>query len=255
MSKRPLILITNDDGYVAKGIAELTKMARQIGDVVVVAPAVGQSGKSHAVSLGSFVRLQCHTNEPGYKVYSVTGTPSDCVKMAMGNILEIKPDLLLSGINHGSNATVNVFYSGTMGAAIEGAFNGIPSIGFSLCSFDADANFDVVTKYGEPLVRKVLECNTNKHLCLNINFPDVAEADFKGLKICRQARGVWKESFVENKDPFGGSIYWLTGNFVNFEPGSTDTDEWALTNGYASVVPVNLDSTDFEQMQSINYIL
>lgn len=255
MSGRPLILITNDDSFQAKGLIELTKMVRALSDVVVVSPAEGQSGKSHAVSLGGFVRMKKLTEEDGYEVYSVSGTPVDCVKMAMSNILPRKPDLLISGINHGSNASVNAFYSGTMGAATEGAFNNIPSIGLSLCNYDANADFSVVIKYSEPLIKKLLTQDKYSNLCLNINFPVVAEDDFKGLKLCRQAHGIWKESFVENTTPYGEKIYWLTGNFINYEPDATDTDEWALRNNYASVVPMNLDSTDFEQLQKIDSLL
>jgi len=230
-------------------------MATRFGNVVVVAPAEGQSGKSHAVSIGGFVRVKEIQSEQGLEIYSVSGTPVDCVKMALGNILTRKPDLLISGINHGSNASVNAFYSGTMGAAREGAFNGIPSVGLSLCDYDADADFSTVIKYSEPLIANVLSKNKNRNLCLNINFPKTEESDFKGMKICRQAHGIWKESFVENSDPYGGKIYWLTGNFENAEPEATDTDEWALRNNYATIVPMNLDTTDFNELQNINYLL
>lgn len=253
--ERPLILITNDDGYASKGIRELIKMAQCVGNVLVVAPAEGQSGKSHAVSIGSFVRMKKLQDDENLTIYSVTGTPVDCLKMALGNILTRKPDILISGINHGSNSSVNAFYSGTMGAAREGAFNGIPSIGLSLCDYDADADFSVVIKHSEPLIKKVLSENKNPNLCLNVNFPKVTEAEFKGLRICRQAYGVWKESFVENTDPYGGKIYWLTGNFENAEPTATDTDEWALANNFAPVVPMNLDSTDFVELQNISYLI
>ncbi len=252
---RPLILITNDDGYKAKGIEELINMAKRIGDVIAVAPEVGQSGKSHAISLNNFVRMQDIRHEPGIDVYSVSGTPVDCVKMAMNKVLSRKPDLLLSGINHGSNATVNAFYSGTMGAAIEGAFYDIPSVGLSLCSYDADADFSVVVKHSEPFIRRLLEMDDNKGICLNVNYPAIAEADYKGMRICRQARGIWKEEFVENTDPYGRKYYWLTGNFVNHEPQSTDTDEWALSNGYASVVPMTLDSTDKNLLHKFDNLL
>ena len=255
MEKRPLILITNDDGYSSKGIVELVRMAQRIGDVVVVAPDSPQSGKSHAITFGTFLRLKPVDNELQIKMFSVTGTPVDCVKMAINKILDRQPDLLISGINHGSNATVNAFYSGTMGAAMEGAMNDIPSIGLSLCSYDADADFSVTIKYSESLIMNALQRNTNPNLCLNVNFPNVPESEFKGLKVCRQSKGLWKEKFLAGTDPFGQPYYWLSGDFINNEPQSADTDEWALQNGYASVVPMNLDSTDFRLLDQTQNLL
>ena len=254
-NSRPLILITNDDGYSSKGITELVAMAQRIGDVIVVAPEAAQSGMSHAITFSSFVRVKTIKEEPQLKVYAVTGTPVDCVKMAINRLLDRQPDLLLSGINHGTNSTVCTIYSGTLGAATEGAMSGIPSVGVSLCSFDADADFSVVVKYTEPILKRLLATNTDKNLCLNINFPDVREADFRGIKICRQAAGEWKERFIEYRDPWDRPFYWLSGDLINHEPFSSDTDEWALANGYASIVPINLDSTDYTRLKQIDYLL
>ena len=175
--------------------------------------------------------------------------------MAINRLLDRQPDLLLSGINHGTNSTVCAFYSGTLGAATEGAMNGIPSVGVSLCSFDLDADFSVVVKHTEPILKRLLATNTDKNLCLNINFPDIPETDFRGMKICRQADGLWKEDFIEYQDPSGRPFYWLSGEFINNEPDSTDTDEWALAHGYASIVPINLDSTDYARLKKIDYLL
>ena len=254
-NNRPLILVTNDDGYSSKGITELIAMAQRIGDVVVVAPDAAQSGKSHAITFSNYIRVKTITDEPNLKVYSVTGTPVDCVKMAINRLLDRQPDLLLSGINHGTNSTVCAFYSGTLGAATEGAMNGIPSVGVSLCSFDLNADFSVVVKHTEPILKRLLATNTDKNLCLNINFPDIPETDFLGMKICRQADGLWKEDFIEYQDPSGRPFYWLSGEFINNEPDSADTDEWALAHGYASIVPINLDSTDYARLKKIDYLI
>lgn len=253
--ERPLILVTNDDGYSAKGISELVKMAQMYGNVVVVAPDSAQSGKSHAITVENHVRLRLLENKPGLTVYSVTGTPVDCVKMAMNQILDRTPDLLLSGINHGSNSSVSIFYSGTMGAAIEGALNGIPSVGVSLCSYDADADFSVAVKHLGGVVKNILQRKENDPVCLNVNFPDVSESEFKGMKICRQSVGIWKERYVVNDDPHGYPYYWLTGGFVNHEPDACDTDEYALANGYGSIVPVDLDLTNHKQLSKLDYLL
>lgn len=253
--KRPLILVTNDDGYSSKGISELVKVAQMYGDVVVVAPDSVQSGKSNAITVESFVRLNLRVSKPGLTIYSVTGTPVDCVKMALNQILERKPDLLLSGINHGTNSSVSIVYSGTLGAAIEGALNGIPSVGVSLCSYDADADFSVAAKCAGQVVRKMLQAGNAGGICLNVNIPYVPESEFKGMRICRQAKGIWKEHFVVGEDPHEQPYYWLTGGFVNYEPDSPDTDECALSNGYASIVPVNLDFTDYGQIEKISYLI
>lgn len=250
-----MILVTNDDGYSAKGISELVKMAQMHGDVLVVAPDSAQSGKSHAITVEKPVRLKMLENRPGLTVYSVTGTPVDCIKMALNQILERKPDLLLSGINHGSNSSVSIFYSGTMGAAIEGALNGISSVGVSLCSYDADADFSVAVKYTSQLVKNLLLTNNDARICLNINFPYVAESEFKGMKVCRQSKGIWKEQYEVSTDPQESNSYQLVGGFVNYEPDATDTDESALASGYASVVPVNLDATDYSQLEKLDYLL
>ncbi len=249
---KPLILITNDDGYSAKGIAELTKMATLFGDVYVVAPAVGMSGMSQAISLSNPLRSELLSSQPGLVIHKLTGTPADCIKFGIDKITPRKPDVVLSGINHGSNATANVFYSGTMGAALEGAMNGIPSIGVSLCSFDADADFSVVTKHTQTILNCVIKNYLGKPICLNVNFPDVKEQDFKGIKVCRQANGYWRGAFDERLTPYQQKYYWLTGNFVNHDEGQTDTDEWALQNGFASVVPTIINITAFDQMAELS---
>jgi 5'-nucleotidase len=244
MVVKPLILVTNDDGVFSPGLKFLTKIASEFGEVVVVAPDKPQSGMGHAITINSTLRIQ-KTNYHNVSVeYSCTGTPVDCVKMAVNNILKKRPDLVLSGVNHGSNSSINVIYSGTMSAAVEGALEGAPSIGFSLCDYSIEANFQPAEK----LVRKIiLEALTNKMpkgICLNVNIPKAAaEADLKGIKVVRQAHANWVEKFDERKDPYGREYYWLTGEFVNFEPEATDTDEWALANGYISVVPIQADMT------------
>lgn len=257
-STRPLILVTNDDGYFAPGIKHLVEMVRPFGDVVMVAPELGASGMSHAITIKVPLRLTLLKKEPGLTIYKATGTPVDCVKLALCQVLNRKPDILVSGINHGSNSSINVIYSGTMGAAIEGCLNGIPSIGFSLCSHSMEADFTLIKKYSIDIFAKVLKDGLPLYTCLNVNFPVVDEVDFKGIKICRQAHGVWKEEYEKRVDPNGGTYYWLTGNFETRENGNTDTDDWALSNNYASVVPVNPDLTDFKhisQLESLNLIL
>ena len=220
---RPLILVSNDDGISAPGIRALIDVVSEIGDVVVVAPDGPQSGMGHAITLNSALRCdQIHIDEGPQIEYECSGTPVDCVKLALSTILERKPDLCVSGINHGSNSSINVIYSGTMSAAVESAIQGIPSI-----------------------VEKVLKEGLPKGRCLNINIPKLSYSDIKGYKICRQADANWVEDFDKRKDPTGRTYYWLTGSFQNFDKGD-DTDEWALANGYVSVVPVQYDVTSYD---------
>lgn len=250
MSK-PLILITNDDGVMAPGIRHLVKYMLELGDVVVVAPDKPQSGMGHAVTMTVPIRLEKITVNSGHDEYSCSGTPVDCVKLAVNRVLKRKPDLLVSGINHGSNASISVIYSGTMSAAIEGSMETIPSIGFSLLDYRFDANFLPAKMYIQRIAKNVLEHGLPKGICLNVNIPAVKESEIKGVKICRQARGNWNEDFDHRVDPLGKEYYWLTGEFVLHED-SNETDIWALKNNYISVVPVQFDFTAHDVIPEIN---
>jgi len=241
MSNKPLILITNDDGVTAPGIRALVKAMLPLGDVIVVAPDKPQSGMGHAITINSTLRLQELTQD-GQREYACSGTPVDCVKLAMDKIVPRKPDLLVSGINHGANSSINVIYSGTMSAAVEGAIEGIPSIGFSLCNYALEADFTAAAHYAAIVAKNVLEHGLPEGTCLNVNIPDVPLELLKGIKVCRQAKSMWQEEFDERKDPYGRKYYWLTGKFVNLDEGD-DTDQWALENNYVSVVPTQYDLT------------
>lgn len=245
MKDRPLILVTNDDGIEAKGINSLIQVAREFGDVVAISTETPMSGMSHAITIKVPLRVTLVEQQQGFKKYLTNGTPVDCVKLAFHSLLDRRPDLVLSGINHGSNSSSSILYSGTMGAAMEAAINHIPSIGFSLLSYKPDADFVTSQQVARELINRVLEEGLPKGICLNVNVPDVSEGALKGVKICAQANGFWKEEFEKRKDPTGKDYYWLTGFFHNREPnnGGEGSDEWALANHYASVVPVNTDLT------------
>ena len=235
MQEKPLILVTNDDGITAPGIRALIKIMNKIGEVVVVAPDSPQSGMGHAITVDNVLTCNPITIDDGPQLeYTCSGTPADCVKMAVSEILNKKPDLCVSGINHGSNSSINVIYSGTMSAAIEAGIEGVPAIGFSLLDFKWHADF----KPAEDFV-------------LNVNIPNLKKEDIKGAKICRQAMGVWKEDFDKRKSPFGKEYYWLSGEFVNRDKGQ-DTDVYALENGYISIVPVQFDLTAHHMIQKLN---
>jgi 5'-nucleotidase len=251
MSQKPLILVTNDDGVFAPGIKHLSQIAKEYGDVVVLAPDKPQSGMGHAITINSTLRLEkTHYHNTEIEL-ACNGTPVDCVKMAVNNVLKKRPDLVLSGINHGSNSSINVIYSGTMSAAIEGALEGSPSIGFSLCDYAMEADFTQATAYIKQLIEYALANRMPKGVCYNVNIPKLNKDDLKGLKFVRQSRANWVEKFEERKDPYGRSYYWLTGEFVNFEPEATDTDEWALANGYISIVPTQVDLTAHTYLNTI----
>jgi 5'-nucleotidase len=253
MPEQPVILVTNDDGIFAPGITFLAKVASKFGRIIVVAPDKPQSGMGHAITINSTLRLQ-KTNYHNAEIeYSCSGTPVDCVKMAVNHILKKRPDLVLSGINHGSNSSINVIYSGTMSAAIEGSLEGTPSIGFSLCDYAMEADFAQAEKFISRIIEQSLKHKMPKGVCLNVNIPKLQANDFKGIKIVRQAKANWVERFEERKDPYGREYYWLTGEFVNFEPESTDTDEWALANGYLSVVPTHVDLTAHSSLNHLKY--
>lgn len=251
MTKKPLILICNDDGYRARGILELSKLAAEFGEVVVVAPVSGQSGMSHAVTLNHPIRLKSSTMENGFPAYACSGTPADCIKIAINQILDHKPDLILSGINHGSNASVSLFYSGTVAAAIEACMNGIPAVAFSVDDHSPEADFSLAVKYAGPIIKKILDTGLPVGTCLNINFPRITVEQCQGIRVCRQTIGVWKEEFEKRTDPQGHDYFWLTGEFSNDEPLAEDTDEWALAHNYAAIVPVSVDVTDYPAMEAL----
>ncbi len=245
MEERKLILISNDDGVDARGLENLINMVKPFGDVFVVAPERGQSGMSHSISLLEPLRTRKIKISKELSIVAVPGTPVDCVKLAINQLLPRKPDLMVSGINHGSNSAISVIYSGTMGAAIEASLYGIPAIGFSVLDHSKDADFTLAVKYGPKIIEDVLANGLPPQVALNVNFPILDEKDFKGFKICKQTTGVWKEEFEKRVDPYGGEYYWLTGNFHNFEPENPDSDEWALMNNFASIVPVKIDFTEY----------
>lgn len=247
--KKPLILVTNDDGITSKGIRTLVEIAQKIGEVVVVAPDSPQSGMGHAITIHDPLRLKKVEIFDGVESYECSGTPVDCVKLAKYIILKGRePDLCVSGINHGSNVAINILYSGTMSAAMEASLEGIDSIGFSLLDFEADADFEPGRKWIEQLMRTVLKKGLKGGKLLNVNIPKLPAEEIKGLKVCRQSNSRWVEDFQENTDPMGQKYYWLTGTFVTKDNGA-DTDVWALENGYISVVPSSHDLTDYESVK------
>ncbi|MGZ4056324.1 MAG: 5'/3'-nucleotidase SurE [Bacteroidia bacterium] len=250
--KRPLILVTNDDGVTAPGIASLIEVMKTIGDVIVVAPDKPQSGMGHAITINSTLRINKIKVYNVKEEYSCSGTPVDCVKIAVNKILHRKPDLCVSGINHGSNMSINVIYSGTMSAAVEGAIEGIPSIGFSLLDETIGADFSVSKKVVKKIALKVLEKGLPAGVCLNVNIPKSKADEIKGIKICRQAKANWVEELDERKDPSGKPYFWLTGKFDNFDKGQKDTDVWALENNYVSVVPTQFDMTSYPAIKIID---
>lgn len=252
MHKKPLILVTNDDGITAPGIRTLIKVMNTIGDVVVVAPDSPQSGMGHAITVDA--TLHCrkeHIDDGPQAEYSTSGTPADCIKLARHEILDRVPDLCVSGINHGSNSSINVIYSGTMSAAIEAGIEGIPAIGFSLLDYNYDANFAPSEGFIKAITLNVLNNGLPKGVVLNVNIPNLSKKAIKGIKVCRQANANWVEKFDKRQNPQGKDYYWLTGEFVNLDKGE-DTDEWALKQGYISVVPVQFDMTAHHFIQQLN---
>lgn len=243
--EKPLILVTNDDGITAKGIQNLIAIAKELGEVVVVAPDSPQSGQGHAITLRVPLRLKPVTIYPGVEAYECSGTPVDCVKLATNVVLKgRKVDLCVSGINHGSNASLNILYSGTMSAAMEASMEGIKSIGFSLLDFSSDANFAPSLPYVKHIMEHVLAHGMQETKLLNVNIPNLPAEELKGIRVCRQAEASWNEEFLKAQDPHGQPYYWLTGKFENHDDGE-DTDIWALDNGYLSVVPSMHDLTSY----------
>ena len=242
---KPLILVSNDDGITAPGIRTLVKIAMKVGEVVVVAPDGPQSGMGHAITIGNTLRLDKSIAfaDLGLEAYECSGTPADCVKLAKHHVLkERKPDLVVSGINHGSNSSISVLYSGTMSAAIEAAIEGLPSIGFSLCDYGHEADFSHTEEFVEQIIRQALEHRIPDNTALNVNLPKKSEEKIKGIKVCRQAQARWQEEFDERLDPRNRKYFWMTGSFVNYDKGE-DTDEWALSQNYVSIVPCQFDMT------------
>jgi 5'-nucleotidase len=253
--KKPLILVVNDDGIFAPGIAALIDVVKNIGEVVVVAPDSPQSAKGHALTIHDPIRLNRDKKIfPHIEAYECSGTPVDCVKLAKFLVLkDRKIDLCVSGINHGANHSVNILYSGTLSAAMEASIEGIPSVGFSLMDFSFDANFEPCKPYVKKICEHALSDNMTAKL-LNVNFPKLPENEIKGIKVCRQADARWAEEFQEGRDPTGRPYYWLTGKFVNLDKDKTDTDVWALQNGYVSVVPSHHDLTQYSSIENLKVL-
>ena len=252
-NERPLILVTNDDGITSKGIRTLVEVMKELGEVWVVAPDSPQSGMGHAITVGDTLRLNESFLFSDVKAFECSGTPADCVKMARHYVLKNnrKPDLIVSGINHGSNTSISVLYSGTMSAAIEGAIEGTPAIGFSLCDFSHKADFSHVEAYVKKITLQVLERGLPKGVALNVNFPAKRNESIKGIRVCRQANAKWTEDFDERFDPNGRRYFWMAGNFVNFDKGE-DNDEWAIANNYVSIVPCQFDLTAHSAISVLN---
>ncbi|MFL5730630.1 MAG: 5'/3'-nucleotidase SurE [Cytophagaceae bacterium] len=250
--KKPLILVTNDDGITSYGIRTLIECMMEIGEVVVVAPNSPQSGMGHAITIGDTLRLDENNIYKGVIAYECSGTPADCVKLAKHIVLQERtPDLVVSGINHGSNSSISVLYSGTMSAAIEGAIEGMPAIGFSLCDHNREADMSHCKSIVKEIVLQVLKTGLPRGVALNVNIPAKTKNKIKGIKVCRQANSQWKENFEERKDPYGRRYFWMNGSFSNSDKGH-DTDEWALENNYVSVVPCAYDLTAHHAIAILN---
>ena len=248
-NKTPLILISNDDGYQAKGINCLVDMVRDLGDIIICAPDGGRSGYACAFSAKDYLRLEQVSCEPGVEVWTCTGTPVDNLKIALNRVVPRTPDIVLAGINHGDNASVNTHYSGTMGVAMEGCMKYIPSIAFSLCDFSEHANFEPLRPYVRMLVKKILSEGLPKGVCLNVNFPLVEQ--YKGIKVCRMAFGTWGKEVVKCRHPRGYDYYWMVGEYTNDEPEADDTDNWALTHGYIAITPTQMDVTNYPLLEKL----
>lgn len=249
---KPLILISNDDGITSRGIRLLVEVASQIGEVVVVAPDSPQSAMGHAITIADTLRLRKSDIFQNVLAYECSGTPADCIKIAKHHVLNgRKPDLVLSGMNHGSNSSISVLYSGTMSAAIEAAIEGLPAIGFSLCEYAHEADLSHCAVWIEKIILEALAKPFQKGLALNVNFPAKKEESIKGVKICRQAAARWEEKFEERRDPLGRNYFWMSGFFINEDKGE-DTDEWALANNFVSIVPCQYDLTAHHAISSLN---
>ena len=246
MSSRPLILVSNDDGYHAKGINCLIEWVRELGDIIVCAPERARSGFACAFSATTPLTMKLRRKSEGVEVWSCNGTPVDCVKMALAELCPRKPDLVIGGINHGDNASVNTHYSGTMGVTMEGCMKYIPSMAFSLCDHRDDADFEPMRPYVRQMVQRVLNEGLPLGVCLNINFPLASE--FKGVKVCRMAKGTWGNEVTKCRHPRGYDYWWMVGTYHNDEPDAEDTDNWALNHGYIAITPTQIDVTAYEML-------
>ena len=249
---KPLILISNDDGYQAKGINDLIEMVKPLGDIIVCAPDGPRSGQACAFSATTPLTLTQQRKEEGLEVWSCNGTPVDCVKMALANICPRKPDVVIGGINHGDNASVNTHYSGTMGVVLEGCMKYIPSVAYSLCDYRADADFEPLRPYIQQITAHVLEKGLPIGMCLNVNFPLVDE--FKGVKVCRMSLGSWYNETMKYHHPRGYDYWWMVGHYQNDEPEAEDTDRWALDNGYVAITPTQIDVTAHQYISDFKQI-
>jgi len=250
-NKRSLILISNDDGYQAKGINQLVEMLRPLADIVVCAPEGARSGFSCAFSAELPLRLNLRRREEGLQVWSCNGTPVDCVKMALANIVDRRPDMVIGGINHGDNSSVNAHYSGTVGIMMEGCMKHIPSVAFSLCDFDADADFEPMRPLVVSITRRVLGEGLPQGVCLNVNFPLLEDRDYKGVRVCRMAHGQWVNETVRCHHKRGYDYWWMVGSYEPEEPDAEDTDRWALNHGYVAITPTQIDVTHYGIMPAL----
>ncbi len=257
MSQRPLILIGNDDGYTSKGIRVLTELVRPLGDVIVCAPEGPRSGFSCAFSATTPLTLTLREKEEGLEVWSSNGTPVDCIKLALSQLVSRRPALVLGGINHGDNGSVNSHYSGTMGVVMEGCMKYIPSVAYSLCDHDPDADFELMRPYITRFTRQVLSQSLPQGVCLNINFPVLAHgaADYNGVRVCRMAHGTWANEVTRCHHPRGYDYYWMVGHYQNDEPEADDTDNWALTHGYVAITPTIMDVTAYAAINTVSALL
>ena len=248
---KKLILISNDDGWQAKGIIELIGMLRDLGDIIACAPDGPRSGQACAFSATIPLTLKKHYQEEGIEIWSCNGTPVDCVKMALAELCPRRPDMVIGGINHGDNASVNTHYSGTMGVTLEGCMKYIPSVAFSLCDYRADADFTPLRPYIIDITRRVLESGLPQGICLNVNFPVVEGNQYKGVKICRMSLGSWYNETMKYHHPRGYDYWWMVGHYRNDEPEATDTDRWALDHGYVAITPTQMDVTAHEYIEEL----
>jgi len=257
--KRPLILISNDDGYMSKGINSLVDMLRDMADIVVCAPEGARSGYSCAFSADVPLRLDHKYSKDGVDIWSCNGTPVDCVKMALDNIEGCQPDMVVGGINHGDNSSVNSHYSGTMGIVLEGCMKNIPSVAFSLCDYRPDADFEPMRPIIVSITERVLKEGLPQGSCLNVNFPVLEkssgkckeEQGYKGVRVCRMARGQWVNETVKCHHVRGYDYWWMAGSYVNDEPDAEDTDRWALAHGYVAITPTQMDVTHYGLLEQL----